>query len=89
MLYPSFPIVFTLTLSPPLFPPRYFSSLSPQLIQNGTVMGALTRVLQEEYKKSTELTFNILRSDAVRSVVVWCGVLRRDTDLFIIFFASL
>ena len=32
-----------------------------QLIQNATVMGALTRVLQEEYKKSTELTFNILR----------------------------
>jgi len=32
-----------------------------QLIQNSTVMGALTRVLQEEYKKSIELTFNILR----------------------------
>jgi hypothetical protein len=32
-----------------------------QLIQNQTVMGALTRVLQEEYKKSVELTFNILR----------------------------
>ena len=32
-----------------------------QLIQNNTVMGALTRVLQEEYKKSVELTFNILR----------------------------
>ncbi len=32
-----------------------------QLIQNGTVMGALTRVLQEEYKKSVELSFNILR----------------------------
>ena len=32
-----------------------------QLIQNSTVMGALTRVLQEEYKKSMELTFNILR----------------------------
>lgn len=32
-----------------------------QLIQNSTVMGALTRVLQEEYKKSVELTFNILR----------------------------
>jgi hypothetical protein len=32
-----------------------------QLIQNSTVMGALTRVLQEEFKKSTELTFNILR----------------------------
>ena len=32
-----------------------------QLIQNGTVMGALTRVFQEEFKKSTELTFNILR----------------------------
>jgi hypothetical protein len=32
-----------------------------QLIQNGTVMGALTRVLQEEYKKSMDLTFNILR----------------------------
>ena len=31
------------------------------LIQNSTVMGALTRVLAEEYKKSTELTFNILR----------------------------
>ena len=31
------------------------------LIQNGTVMGALTRVFQEEFKKSTELTFNILR----------------------------
>ena len=34
-----------------------------QLIQNNTVMGALTRVLQEEYKKSMELTFNILRYD--------------------------
>jgi excinuclease UvrABC ATPase subunit len=32
-----------------------------QLIQNSTVMGALTRVLQEEYKKSVEVTFNILR----------------------------
>lgn len=32
-----------------------------QLIQNNTVMGALTRVLQEEYKKSVDLTFNILR----------------------------
>lgn len=32
-----------------------------QLIQNSTVMGALTRVLQEEYKKSVELSFNILR----------------------------
>lgn len=31
------------------------------LIQNGTVMGALTRVLQDEYKKSMELTYNILR----------------------------
>lgn len=31
------------------------------LIQNGTLMGALTRVLQEEYKKSLDLTFNILR----------------------------
>ena len=31
------------------------------LIQNNTVMGALTRVLQEEFKKSFELTFNILR----------------------------
>jgi hypothetical protein len=35
------------------------------LIQNNTVMGALTRVLQEEFKKSAELTFNILR---------WVGV---------------
>jgi hypothetical protein len=32
-----------------------------QLIQNGTVMGALTRVLSEEFKKSLDLTFNILR----------------------------
>jgi len=31
------------------------------LIQNTTVMGALTRVLQEEHKKSTHLTFNIMR----------------------------
>lgn len=31
------------------------------LIQNGTLMGALTRVLQEEFKKSLDLTFNILR----------------------------
>jgi hypothetical protein len=31
------------------------------LIQNGTLMGALTRVLQEEFKKSVELTYNILR----------------------------
>lgn len=31
------------------------------LIQNSTVMGALTRVLQEEHKKSTYLTFNIMR----------------------------
>ncbi len=38
-----------------------------QLIQNSTVMGALTRVLQEEYKKSVDLTFNIIRS--VRSAV--------------------
>ena len=33
------------------------------LIQNGTLMGALTRVLQEEFKKSLDLTFNILRFD--------------------------
>ena len=32
-----------------------------QLIQNSTVMGAITRVFQEEHKKSVELTFNILR----------------------------
>lgn len=32
-----------------------------QLIQNSTVMGAITRVLQEEYKKSIDLTFTILR----------------------------
>jgi hypothetical protein len=32
-----------------------------QLIQNSTVMGALTRVLQEEFKKSIDLTFNIVR----------------------------
>jgi len=32
-----------------------------QLIQNGTVMGALTRVFQDEHKKSLELTFNLLR----------------------------
>jgi Kinesin-associated protein (KAP) len=38
-----------------------FLHSSLQLIQNNTVMGALTRVLQEEFKKSTELTFNILR----------------------------
>lgn len=31
------------------------------LIQNSTVMGALTRVLQEEHKKSAHLTFNIMR----------------------------
>lgn len=35
------------------------------LIQNGTLMGALTRVLQEEYKKSLDLTFNILRWVAI------------------------
>jgi hypothetical protein len=35
-----------------------------QLIQNNTVMGALTRVLQEEYKKSVDLSFNILRYTA-------------------------
>jgi hypothetical protein len=32
-----------------------------QLIQNSTVMGALTRVLTEEFKRSVDLTFNILR----------------------------
>ena len=31
------------------------------LIQNTIVMGALTRVLQEEHKRSTQLTFNIMR----------------------------
>lgn len=31
------------------------------LIHNSTLMGALARVLQEEYKKSSELSFNILR----------------------------
>ena len=31
------------------------------LIQNLTLMGALARILQEEYKKSTELTFNLLK----------------------------
>ena len=42
-----------------MFNPLYH--YTEQLIQNTTVMGALTRVLQEEYKKSIELTFNILR----------------------------
>ncbi len=32
-----------------------------QLIQNQTIMQALTRVLQDEHKKSIDLTFNILR----------------------------
>ena len=32
-----------------------------QLIQNTTVMGALTRVLQDDFKKSSELTFTILK----------------------------
>lgn len=32
-----------------------------QLIQNSTMMGALARVLQDEHKKSIELSFNILR----------------------------
>lgn len=32
-----------------------------QLIQNATIMGALTRVLQEDFKKSAELTFTILK----------------------------
>ena len=32
-----------------------------QLIQNATLMGALTRVLQEDFKKSADLTFNILK----------------------------
>lgn len=32
-----------------------------QLIQNSTAMNLLTRVLQDEFKKSVELTFNILR----------------------------
>ena len=49
--------------------PSSFFSLSSQLIQNATVMGALTRVLQEEFKKSTELTFNILRC-AIDSIYV-------------------
>jgi G3E family GTPase len=40
------------------------------LIQNNTVMGALTRVLQEEFKKSSELTFNILRSTPPRSFLL-------------------
>lgn len=31
------------------------------LVQNSTLMGALARILQEEYKKSTELTFNLLK----------------------------
>lgn len=31
------------------------------LVQNQTLMGALTRVLQDEFKRSLELTFNILR----------------------------
>lgn len=33
------------------------------LIQNSTVMGALTRVLQDDHKKSIDLSFNILRFD--------------------------
>lgn len=32
-----------------------------QLIQNSTLMGALTRVLQDEHKRSLELTYNILK----------------------------
>ena len=47
--------VCTLILTTPIL------TLTPVMIQNGTVMGALTRVFQEEFKKSTELTFNILR----------------------------
>jgi hypothetical protein len=32
-----------------------------KVIQDSTIMGALARVLQEEFKKSVDLTFNILR----------------------------
>lgn len=32
-----------------------------KVIQDSTIMGALARVLQEEFKRSVELTFNILR----------------------------
>ena len=31
------------------------------LVQNSTLMGALARILQEEYKKSSELTYNLLK----------------------------
>ena len=40
------------------------------LIQNNTLMGALTRVFQEEYKKSVELTHNILRYGSVATVLL-------------------
>jgi Kinesin-associated protein (KAP) len=32
------------------------------LVQDQTLMGALTRVLNEEYKKSVELCYNIMRA---------------------------
>lgn len=32
-----------------------------ELIQNSVLMGALTRILQEEYKKSVEVSFNVLK----------------------------
>ena len=32
-----------------------------KLIQNNAVMGALTRILQEQFKKSIDISFNILR----------------------------
>lgn len=43
------------------------------LIQNNTVMGALTRVLQEEFKKSVELTFNILRCVSLFTAAACCA----------------
>lgn len=43
------------------------------LIQNNTVMGALTRVLQEEFKKSSELTFNILRFFRTSPLLLRCS----------------
>lgn len=45
---------------------RHPGHFPPTDIQDHTLMGALTRVLSEEYKKSVELCYNILRAFLVR-----------------------
>lgn len=61
MVYTLTSFVIILECVSPLFG-ILFTLLATRTVKDHTLMGALTRVLSEEYKKSVELCYNILRA---------------------------